>query len=589
MNRISKHLNLFYFALFSFNGILNLSAEISNRLLDSADHYKLSDYKKSIAFAQQVESVAKTTGNDTLEAEAILVQGVATYLAGKHDEALGFYLKAHNLFSAVQSNSGIARTDNELGILYRKQNKSVLSKKVLSEAIRLSDVDESPDIIATSNNNLGLVYEAENNVDSAEYCYLKAFELYKSINNRLGMAYALDYLSGIYARTERLNEAERDLRHSLEIRQQLQDKTGVAIAINNLGELFLAKKEYSQAIYFFKAAYDSAAVLQFIDLQANAMNMLANVYQLTGDYKNAYDALQQYTLLNKNVMDEKRLKNIEEFEAKYESEKKENEITKQKLQLSKRNNLLITLSGILLTALFSFYFIYNRFKQQQEKRLQMELLKETEKRSKAILESEENERQRLARELHDGVGQLLTATKMHLNTFTNSISVAAGQKSGLDNSLSMLDESIREIRSISHNMVPDLLLKYGLQKAVEDFVAKMNQTKKVTLEWQCTGWKESMLDDTAKLMLYRIIQEAVSNALKYSEATKIALQLSADEQEISLLIEDNGKGFDVKEAKMKGGIGMKNMLLRTEYLKGSLDIDSSPQNGTTIIIEIPLS
>ncbi len=589
MNRIVKHLNLICFALFFFNGILNLSAEIGHPLLDSADHYKFSDYKKSIAFAQQVEFSAKTNRNDTLAAESILIQGVATYLAGKHDEALGFYLKALKLFSAVKSNTGIAKTYNELGILYRKQNKPTLSKRVLFEAIRLTDATANSDISATSNNNLGLVYEAENNIDSAEYCYTRAFVLYKRTNNRLGMAYALDYLSGIYARTERFDEAERDLRQSLEIRQQLNDKTGVAIAINNLGELFFAKKDYANALHYFKSAFDTAEALHFIDLQANTLQMQAAVYQSTGDYKNAYDALQRYTILNKKVLDEKRLKNIEEFEAQYESEKKENEITRQKLQLSKRRNILITLSGILVVALFSFYFIYNRYRQQQEIRLQLELVKEAEKRSLAILESEENERQRLARELHDGVGQLLTATKMQLNTFSNAFDNTSGQKTGLDNSLNMLDESIREIRSISHNMVPDLLQKKGLEHAIADFVSKINQTKKVTLEWECIGWEENMLDDASKLMLYRIIQEAISNALKYSEATKIALQLTADEHEITLLIEDNGKGFNVAEAQKKGGIGLKNILLRTEYLRGRLDIDSSLQNGTTIIIEIPLS
>lgn len=589
MIRIGSHLILFFCVLFFFNGFQNLYSETKHPLLDSADHYKLSDYKRSISFAQQVESAAKATGNDTLKAESILIQGIATYLAGKHDEALKYYLNALKLFSSIHYNTGIARTYNELGILYRKQNKPESSKQVLSEALRLMNASVNPEITATSRNNLGLVYEEENNIDSAEYCYQKAYEIYKRTNNQLGMAYALDYLSGIYARTERFDEAEHDLRQSLEIRQQLNDKTGVAIAINNLGELFFAKKDYKKALEYFKSAFDSAEVLHFIDLQANVLNMQAAVYQKTGDYKSAYEALRQYNTIHKKILDEKRLKNIEEFEAKYDSEKKENEITRQKLQLIQRKNISITLIGILLFALFSFYFIYNRYKQRQEKRLQLELLKETEKRSQAILESEENERQRLARELHDGVGQLLTATKLHLNTLSNSFPAASGQKSGLDNSMNMLDESIREIRSISHNMVPDMLQKSGLENAVQDFVSKFNQTGKTALEWECVGWKESLLDDTSKLMLYRIIQEAVSNALKYSGATKIMLQLTADEQEISLLIEDNGKGFDVTEAKRKGGIGLKNILLRTEYLKGTLDIDSSPQNGTTIIIEIPLS
>jgi two-component system NarL family sensor kinase len=133
------------------------------------------------------------------------------------------------------------------------------------------------------------------------------------------------------------------------------------------------------------------------------------------------------------------------------------------------------------------------------------------------------------------------------------------------------------------------LLNFGFVRAVQDFISRVNQTNKLKIHFESNGFEESMLDNTGKLMLYRIIQESVNNTIKYAEATQISIQLSADTTEISLLMEDNGKGFDVDEAKQKGGIGLRNIQLRTDYLKGKLDIESSPKNGTTIIIEIPLS
>ncbi|MFN8268441.1 MAG: ATP-binding protein [Chitinophagales bacterium] len=136
--------------------------------------------------------------------------------------------------------------------------------------------------------------------------------------------------------------------------------------------------------------------------------------------------------------------------------------------------------------------------------------------------------------------------------------------------------------------MPDVLVKFGLCKAINDFITRVNQTKKIKIEYECNGFKEDMLKETEKLMLYRIVQESVGNSIKYAHAEKIIVQLSADEQEISLLLEDNGKGFDVEKAKKKDGIGLKNIQLRTDYLKGKLEIESSSK-GTTIIVEIPLS
>lgn len=163
---------------------------------------------------------------------------------------------------------------------------------------------------------------------------------------------------------------------------------------------------------------------------------------------------------------------------------------------------------------------------------------------------------------------------------------SAGQ---IVNSMKIIDDSITEIRSISHNMVPDALQKNGLVFAVDNFIEKLNQLKEQEISFEYYGYVENMLDDAAKLMLYRIIQEAVNNAIKYAEASTIAVQLSADEHEISLIIEDNGKGFDIENIKSKNGIGLRNMQLRTDYLHGKLNIESSEKNGTTLIVEIPLS
>jgi signal transduction histidine kinase len=562
-------------------------AQTAYQLLDSAFLYKLSNYNKSNLFATKALNIATTQHNDTLRAKANMYIGTASYLAGKHDEALNKYFEAVKIYQSIKNKNGIAETYNEIGILYLKQNKLNKAKQILYNAITIVDNNSNSRTIANSYNNLGLVFETENNLDSAAYCFKIALKNYENNKDSLGIAYSLDYLSSIYLKDKKFYESEQNLIQSLNIKQRLNDKTGVAIALNNLGELNVEKDDFQKALYYFKTAQDSARHLNFTDLEAHTYNMQALVYEKMNDYKNAFLSTQKYNELSKKILDDKRLKNIEEFEAKYNTEKKENEIAQQKLKIIRKNIMLFSLLVLILLVIVSFLLFYKKKKIQQEKIWQENRIIEEEKRSKAVLESEENERQRLARELHDGVGQLLTATKLNLSLANNS--EYKEKENTLQNAINVLDDSIKEIRNISHNMVPDVLLRFGLQKAIEDFSNRINQSKKIEIIFECNNFNENSLNDASKLMLYRIIQEAVNNAIKYAEASQLNIQLSADDAEISLLMEDNGKGFDVIKANEKGGIGLKNMQLRTNYLKGKLIIDSTPKNGTTIIVEIPLS
>ena len=251
---------------------------------------------------------------------------------------------------------------------------------------------------------------------------------------------------------------------------------------------------------------------------------------------------------------------------------------------------MISLSVIFILTLFAFYLLYNRYKLKQQTKLQQELFNEQQKRAEAVLEAEEMERQRIARDLHDGVGQLLSATKLNFNAITNDITLDNKQtEEKLHKSISMIDDSIKEIRNISHNMMPATLQHFGIIKAIEEFTDRMNLAGKSNINFEYFEVDEDKLNSTFKLMLYRITQEIINNTIKHADASNINIQLIGDENELVLTIEDNGTGFDVQKAMKEEGIGLKNIQLRVDYLKGILNIDSTIGKGTTTIIEIPLS
>lgn len=205
-------------------------------------------------------------------------------------------------------------------------------------------------------------------------------------------------------------------------------------------------------------------------------------------------------------------------------------------------------------------------------------------RTQAVLEAEERERIRIARDLHDGVGQTLAAARMTLGNYLSQKKI---ESSEMQNSLDLLEDSIKEIREISHNMMPSSLTKFGLTSALKQFTNKINALRKIEIELQIVGFKERS-DEKIELMLYRIIQEIISNIIRHADAKKVNIELVRHDDELILIIEDDGRGFDTARTE-NHGIGLKNIATRVEYLNGSVNFDSSIGKGTSVVIEIPLN
>ena len=206
----------------------------------------------------------------------------------------------------------------------------------------------------------------------------------------------------------------------------------------------------------------------------------------------------------------------------------------------------------------------------------------------AIIAAEENERKRIAADLHDGVGQIMSAAKMNLSAFENELPFRdEKQKISFEKIIDLVDESCKEIRSVSHQMMPNALLKSGLASAIKEFIDKLdNRILKVNLH---TEGLNERLESNVETILYRIIQECVNNVIKHSGANTLDISLIKDADGLSATIEDNGKGFDIKNKDHIEGIGLKNIYSRVSFLKGTVDFDSSPGNGTLVAIHIPLA
>ncbi|RYF91955.1 MAG: tetratricopeptide repeat protein [Chitinophagaceae bacterium] len=257
------------------------------------------------------------------------------------------------------------------------------------------------------------------------------------------------------------------------------------------------------------------------------------------------------------------------------------------LEVSKKNFIIIGISVVtLLLGLYGYSF-YKKRSLQQKALMQAELAKQQEAATIAILTAEEKERKRIASDLHDGVGQLMTAAWLNLQAAQDQLPTQdAAYGNLLSKTMLLVNESMKEVRAVSHNMMPNALLKKGLVNAIKEFIHQLDAAV-ISINLQTDGLKLSLPSHT-ETILYRVIQESVNNVVKHAGASRLDISIFNDAAGTDVLIEDNGKGFDVQAALAKeNGLGLQNIVSRIQYLHGTVDWDSTPGNGTVIAIHIP--
>ncbi len=381
---------------------------------------------------------------------------------------------------------------------------------------------------------------------------------------------------------------------SYQLRKQLNDKKSMISCLVNMSHIYL--KQNRQQICLDKlneALLLSKSVSALTEMQA-LYSAFTDYYESIGDYKKALESDKLQFVFHDSVLNVDVNSKFAEMNAKYENEKSQKEIIEKNLKLkandyeladqkTQRNILLISL----IIFIFLSYLIYSRYRFKQKIELNTELMHQQELRTKAVIEAEENERTRIARELHDGLGQQLSAVKLNMSSLESSLEFENDdQRRMLQNALEIIDESVKEVRAVSHSMMPNALVKSGLKEAIKEFVNRLGKTDHLKFDLQISGLNER-LNTTIETIVFRVLQEIVNNILKHSKATIVTIQIIKDIEELTIIVEDNGVGFDVNTAK-SDGIGLKNLQSRIEYLHGTVNIDSHLQKGTTIIIELPI-
>lgn len=550
------------------------------------------DYQKALNVALEALGIRKALNDEEGIANTCNNIGIIYDQMGDFTKAIDFYNEAYTRYKAAQDREKLAMVSVNLGILFKAQGAYDKVIGHYQEAYQVYRELGSAEEIAFCEANLGSVYYYTKQYDSCLYYSLLAEKAFTASNNLQYLPVAQANAGMAFFETGRRKEATAYLQQSLKGHRAYDNKKEIAFALIQLAKVFAAEGAYDKAVGALTETKHIAEKIHAPQQAMDASKLLSEYYAVRNDFRNAWREHVRYTVIKDSLFEEEKMKTIAGYQARYETEKKERQIDMlrqesaiQKLKLKQRNLLLAALVVLIFAGAGLVYFILNRKKLKAEARLETERRRQQQEAARAVLVAEERERRRLASDLHDGVGQMLSAALINLNHAYERQEQDTEARQLTARSLSLLNDGYDEMRSLSHRVMPKALIKEGLPLAVKDLLYKINGAGLQT-SLDVAGFSERLPQQT-ETILYRVIQEAVNNVIKHAAATRLSVQLMKDEEGVAVNIEDDGKGFEPALLRKSEGIGIKNILSRLSLLKGTVDIDAAPGRGTLVAVFIP--
>ncbi len=522
--------------------------------------------------------------------------GVVYSLMGDYENSLNYYYQDRVLNEEMNNPYGMANSHNSIGIIHRKMGNP---QKALDEYFLALDVFTELDRkwdMANVLLNIGGIYMDQNQDEQAKSHVLKALAINREIGERSGQAYNHHRLGVLYHKNGQLDSAAVHLSEALSIREESGQKFVIAETQLSYGVLLIEQGQSQRGFDLIRQSMALNEDIQALASLAEGHQVLAKYLSEAGNYRLAYQHQQAYTRLRDSVLNEEKLRVIEELEARYQTVKKDRLLAENQLELAEneakieRQRLWIQIGVIgligvsVILGLVLVFFIQK--KKLNDQKLSS-LRKEQEIQSlRSMMKGEEQERSRIARDLHDGLSSLLAVIKLKFNSVQQEWGPFQGEGK-FEEAMIILDQANKEVRRIAHNMMPEILLKFGLDEAIREFITSLNEVRGVQFEYVCFG-EECRLGRHRELVLYRVIQELVNNIIKHSGATEAIIQLNQHEDKLTVTVEDNGIGFDPENLNQPSGLGMSNLRSRVEFLNGDLHFSSFPGQGTSVYIEIEL-
>lgn len=520
----------------------------------AGDYYKLGNYDKAIESFGHSAKIFEEMDHPFL---AVVYSSLAEVHEVNHDIP-----------------KSIAYDKSAIAIAQKSGNERTLAGRLMNYAIRLINRKE----FMRADSVMDLVEPIVMRLESINY--LQLFYYNRAYIDRDSRQY--DVAVANYRKSLGYAEQSDDVYYKTNVLEALSD---CLIDMNRMEEA----KSYLEMLLRLASVHGLKAA------RRNAYLGLAKWHERRNDYKGANNYLQKVLHLNDSLFSEESREKIAGLEVRYNVEKKAQEISAlraetslQSMRLRQKDTLNYILIGsavaLLVISLLSFRSYKQKQKLHQHRIAELEAEKQL-NAAEAVLKGEEQERTRLAKDLHDGLGGMLSGIKYSFNTMKGNLVMTPENHQAFERSMDMLDSSIKEMRRVAHNMMPEALVRFGLNAALQDYCNDLNRTGALRIDYQSIGLSNVDLDQSTSITIYRIVQELITNAIRHASATTVLVQLTRTNGLLSLTVEDDGKGFDTTILRGSKGIGWTNIQHRVEFMKGSLDVKSDAGKGTSVHIE----
>jgi len=517
-------------------------------------YFNQGEYAKSLAIHNSLLEMYQSEGDSTNISHEYFQIGRLSYYQGSDtniSKALEYFKKALDISSAVSDTATILRSHRGIGatLLYNPEREdSALFHLSIAEklALKIEDYHSASGIQSV----IGTVFLNNQDIDQAEAYVNKAYENALKSSEDEGIAYATERIGILAYHQKDYQKSEQWLLKSLNLYQQLGVKDMILNVLEHLRSTYDVSRKWTQ-------------------------------------YKAITERLEK---IREEIYSEQNAKSLLEVREKFETAQKEEQIALQKLEISEKTADLRTKQfqiaglsgGLLILILFGLVF-YNQYKARQNQKLQAAILAEKERGFESVIQATEEERKRISKDLHDGIGQQLSALKLALNNITGKVSDDIQED--LEIIADQFSKSADEVRHISHQMMPRKLMENGLREAIVDLLKSSFQFSEIKYEFEHHRI-DARFDEKIEINLYRVLQELINNIIKHAEAKHVSVQLIRNKDRLVLFVEDNGKGMNTDPS---DGHGLLNIRSRLDMVKGSVNYEPGLVSGTSTTVSIPIT
>lgn len=548
------------------------------------------DFEKAIAYSNQS---LKLTKDSLIVASASNNIGSCKRNIGLYEEALKAYLIAIEIYDAKKDLKNQAIVNNNLGLVYRSLEMNVKAKEYHQKAIQSFEQLKDKKGLSEAYNNMAVIYAYEDSLQAALNYFKHSLKIEEELKDVKGIAESVNNIGGVYYYLEKLDSALLFFEKARKIDYSIKNYGGLAATYNNIGDVHLYKQDYKKAKMNFDSAYSFAKKSKSAFDIENTLNYYALLYEAQNDYKKASDYYKKKNEFKDSIQKLSNIKQLHELETKYQTAKKDATIASSKAIIAERE-LKIKQKNMLIYSVLIFAFLlgllgYLFYNQQKIKNQQ--LIKENELKEALIkIENQNNlqeQRLTISKDLHDNIGSQLTFIISSLDNLKYFEFNKDKLYDKFDSIGTFTRSTITDLRDTIWAMNKEEITFEDLKTRTTNFI-EAAKTSLLGITFEFNYPENAPVDSLNSLQgidVYRIIQEAVNNAIKHAKATKIVVNFELDKEELTISILDNGIGFDA--ATIEAGNGLQSMQKRAKEINAILTIDSL-ENGTKVNLKFNL-